>query len=118
AGDRLHAALRFTQLVNDCRQLSTSQASQVVDPPACPPGDRLWRCVSDDLVVCSSDPRIRDRNFLPWGWSSDCGQFMAPHTVPVDMAFVEARFGNVNGLRATVWDVWTALRSGFDKLRD
>ncbi len=33
----------------------------------------------------------------------DCGRFVAPEDVKVDIAGVEAKFGSVTGVRATVW---------------
>jgi hypothetical protein len=127
-GDRLHAPLKFARFVSHCAELDEDQLEELEeleDPPElpeCAAGEPLIRCstASDGGLpidfMCDSTYQI-ERNNRPWGWADTCGSFMAPDLVPIDMGAVEAKFGDVVGLRSSVWGLVDSLQSGFMKLR-
>ena len=67
---------------------------------------------------------FRVRGFLnvtgsarPWGWSSACGAWNPPGSIPDDPAGIDAKLASVTGRRATVFDLDAALMRGFAALR-
>jgi len=124
--DRLHGALRRAQflvgptslsnLTQDCVTATAAQISAATTPvPNCASGDPLLYCNFSTELMCTSTAN-RTRRIQPWGLAAACGQFVTPDQVPIDQAAVEARLGNVAGLRASMWDVAASLRAGFNKL--
>lgn len=129
--DRLHGALRRAQFLvgpssvgnlsasnntTDCNTATAAQISAATAPvPNCASGDPLLYCKFSSELLCTSAAN-RTRRIQPWGLAAACGQFLAPDQVPVDQAAVEARLGNVAGLRTSMWDVAGSLRAGFNKL--
>jgi len=127
--DRLHGALRRAQFLvgpsnignltagtQDCVTATAANISAATAPvPTCASGDPLLYCNYSTELMCTSVAN-RTRRFQPWGMAAACGQFLTPDQVPIDQASVESRLGNVSGLRASMWDVASALRAGFNKL--
>lgn len=120
AGDRMHAPLKFARMVNNCRAATNAQLAAATNLPTCAAGDPIFRCTTASTgptdFICASTFTY-ERSMHPWGLAASCGNFTRPDRVSVDLAAVEARFGNVVGLRSSVWDLSRSLRSGFDKLR-
>lgn len=54
---------------------------------------------------------------FPWGMAPSCGSFTPQEALTDDPAGVDARFGPVTGLRASVWGLSASLQRGFQKLR-
>lgn len=116
--DRLHGSMRRAQFLNDCTTASAAQITAATTAgtlPTCASGDTALFCASSQLVTCRS-VASRERLVQPWGIASACGAFIPPQNLPVDQAYVEARLGNISGLRTSMWDVATSLRAGFNKL--
>ena len=53
----------------------------------------------------------------PWEMDASCGTLVPADAIDDDPAGFEAFFVDALGLRASVWDVASALRKGFDSLR-
>jgi hypothetical protein len=125
-GDRIHAPLKFARFVSHCAEPDEEQLEELeeeqVSLPDCPVGEAIVRCstaTNDGLPIdfmCESTFEL-ERNHRPWGWSEGCGSFMAPDLIPIDMGAVEAKFGDVIGLRSSPWDLVASLQNGFGKLR-
>jgi len=124
--DRLHGAMRRAQFLvgpsslsnvtADCATATAAQISAYVGTvPTCASGDPLLYCGYSSEIMCTSVAN-RTRRIQPWGMAAACGQFLPPDQVPIDMAFVESRMGNVAGLRTSMWDVAASMRAGFNKL--
>src|SRR6185369_12314229 len=132
--DRLHGALRRAQFLvgpssvsnlnssqpefgyTDYAAATTAQINAAAGAvPACASGDPLLYCVQASALMCTSVAN-RTRRIQPWGLAAACGQFIGANDLPSDMAAVEARLGNVAGLRTSMWDVASSLRAGFNKL--
>jgi hypothetical protein len=126
--DRIHAPLKFANFVSQCFPLVEEDFDAIEaleDPPVlpeCAEDEATIGCVApSDLVfpfefLCDSEFQI-ERNHRPWDWFEGCGAFMAPEYVPLDLAAVESKFGNVIGLRSSAWDLVNSLQGGFAKLR-
>jgi hypothetical protein len=124
--DRLHGAMRRAQflvgpstlgsLTADCATATAAQITAATGAlPNCASGDPLLYCAFSSELMCTSVAN-RSRRIQPWGLAAACGQFLTPDQLPIDQALVEARLGNVAGLRTSMWDVAAAMRSGFNKL--
>jgi hypothetical protein len=116
--DRMHAALRFNGFVNDCDPTPYTQAEAEeywYNPGCSTPEESVHFCLSE--AVCESEFLARGQS-TPWGMTPDCGRFVAPDAVKVDIAGVEAKFGSVTGVRASAWKLSAALRRGFETLRE
>ncbi|HEY0463962.1 MAG TPA: hypothetical protein VGC79_07125, partial [Polyangiaceae bacterium] len=129
--DRLHGAMRRAQFVvgpstlnnfdaltksADCLAATAANIAAATDTvPKCAAGDPLLYCNYSSELMCTSVAN-RTRRFQPWGLAAACGQFLLPDQVPIDMAAVDTRMGNVAGLRTSMWDVAATLRAGFNKL--
>jgi hypothetical protein len=127
-GDRIHAPLKFARFVSYCAEPDLEDEDQLEEfqalenPPDCAAGEPVIRCTTGVFgglpidYMCESTYQL-ERNNRPWGWSDVCGSFMAPDLIPIDMGAVEAKFGNVVGLRSSVWGLVDSLQAGFAKLR-
>ncbi len=126
AADREHAMLRYQQMQNinpaqdntDCVAATTAQLTAATTAgtlPNCASGDSVYACKSDGLLYCKSVV-TRTRLAQPWGMAAACGQFFLPSAIPTDQAGVIAQFGNISGMRASMWDVSASLRAGMTKL--
>ena len=131
--DRLHGSMRRAQFLVgpstlgaltgdngniDCATPTAAQLTAATTAgtlPTCASGDPVLYCAYSAEMVCTSVAN-RTRRIQPWGMAAACGQFLPPDQVPIDMAFVESRMGNVSGLRTSMWDVAASLRAGFNKL--
>ncbi len=108
--DRMHAPLRFNGFVNTCTRTQTQAAAGITCPD---PNELAWRCSTG--AICDSE--YKKRLARPWGWVEGCGKYTPASAIKVDMAEVEAKFGNLTGLRTSAWDLSESLRVGFAKLR-
>ena len=126
AADREHAMLRYQQMLNinpandstDCAAATTAQVTAATTAgtlPNCASGDSVYACKSDGLLYCKSVV-TRTRLAQPWGMATACGQFFLPSAIPTDQASVNGQFGNLGGMRSSMWDVSASLRAGMTKL--
>jgi hypothetical protein len=116
-GDREHAPLRFDGFVNSCsdEQYTKEQADMLFYDPGCATADEpIHFCATE--AVCESD-FVKKGRAKPWGWAEACGRYLSAEQVPVDIAEVEAKFGNVTGVRTSPWGLADSLRAGFEKMR-
>jgi hypothetical protein len=124
--DRMHGALKFARFTSTCSvqattgtTFQTALAAGLVTEDMCPDGYRL--CTTASSLgprdwICESTYQAT-RNVRPWNLAAACGTFTTPQAMPVDLAGVDTKFGNVTGLRSSMWDMHRSLRAGFDKLR-
>jgi len=116
-GDRAHAALRYHGFVNTCSDEQHTQAEaeeQFYNPGCATKEEPIHYCATE--AICETDFQKLGRA-KPWGWTEACGRYLSADKVPVDIAGVETKFGNVTGLRASPWGLAASLRAGFEKLR-
>lgn len=106
--DRMHAPLKYKNFVNDCNPTNRNATD------TCLPDEQVYRCLNS-VRIC--DSVYQKRLFRPWGWLDRCGKYTEQQYVGVDLAGVEAKFGNVNGLRASMYGLSESLRTGFLKLK-
>jgi hypothetical protein len=125
ASDIMHGGLKFARFVATCSTqtqavIDAALAAGTIPPDMCPPGEyRLCTTASSlgpkDWVCLSTVNQTRSTR--PWNLATACGSFTHPSAIPLDLAGVETKFGNVTGPRASVWDMERTLRAGFAKLR-
>jgi len=126
ASDFMHGGLKYARFVSNCTTtpnqaaIDAAVAAGSIPPDMCAPGQyRECRTASSigprDIVCLSTVQQVRSAR--PWGLSTNCGQFMDPNAIPIDLAGVDTKFGSVTGTRASAWDMARALRAGFEKLR-
>ncbi len=119
-GDRSHAPLRYKWVINDCTTRTQTQAAATTAKAAfkpCPTKTELLHRCGNGELLCEAEFQQRNANsYRPWGWAKGCGLVIRPELIGSDIAGVEAKFGNVTGVRASQWDMARSLRSGFDKL--
>src|SRR5262249_12909974 len=60
---------------------------------------------------------VQNAHGHPWTWSENCGTFVAPASVPDDIAGIDGKLASVTGKRVTVYDLEAALGRGFAALR-
>ena len=116
-GDREHAPLRYDRFVNSCSDEQHTQAdaeNEFYNPGCASPDEAIHYCATE--AVCETDFQKMGRS-QPWGWAQSCGRYLSAEQVPSDIAAVEAKFGNVTGLRSSPWGLANSLRAGFEKLR-
>jgi hypothetical protein len=116
-GDREHAPLRFDSFVNSCSDEPHTQAQaeeEFYNPGCASPDEPIHYCSTE--AVCETAFSKMGRS-QPWGWAQSCGRYLSADQVPSDIAAVEAKFGNVTGLRSSPWGLANSLRAGFEKLR-
>lgn len=127
AADREHGMLRYQQMLNinpanDSTDCATASAAVITAAtaagtlPNCASGDTVYQCKSDTLLYCKSTV-VRTRLVQPWGMATACGAFFTPSAIPTDQASVQTQFGKITGMRASMWDVSSSLRAGFNKLQ-
>jgi hypothetical protein len=124
--DRMHGALKYARFTSNCSvQATTGQTFQnalaagQVTEDMCPDGYRLCTTASSlgpKDWICESTFQAT-RNMHPWNLAPACGTFTSPQAMPVDLAGVETKFGNITGQRSSMWDMHRSLRAGFEKLR-
>lgn len=125
ASDIMHGGLKFARFVATCSTpnqaaIDAALATGAILPDMCPPGE-LRLCTTASSLgprdwVCLSTVN-QTRSTRPWNLATACGSFTHPSAIPVDLAGVDTKFGNVTGSRASVWDMERTLRAGFAKLR-
>ncbi len=116
-GDRMHAPLRYDTFVDTCEstQHTQAEAADYYGEITCAtPDEPVHFCTTE--AVCETEFKKRGQS-KPWGWTEACGKYLSEAQVPVDIAGVEARFGNISGLRSSPWGLSSSLRAGFEKLR-
>jgi hypothetical protein len=130
--DRMHAPFKFARFLSQCSAATAAQVNSAIQageiaPDSCP-NNTYRRCVTSGSqgpvdLVCEST-FLATRNTRPWGWngvatrgSEVCGVFTHPSAIPEDFAGVNAKFGNIEGTRNSVWDIHASLRAGFNKLK-
>ncbi|MFT7625823.1 MAG: hypothetical protein ACI9WU_005014, partial [Myxococcota bacterium] len=74
------------------------------------------------MGMCADDrpllPEDEADMFLPWSWDEACGFYYPPEAVrPDDAEDVQGFFIQEHSNSASIWDLNTALRSGFEALR-
>ncbi|MFT3924620.1 MAG: hypothetical protein QM778_18920 [Myxococcales bacterium] len=110
-GDRSHAPLRYRDFVNDCGTRTQTQAQANVK--CADPNELVVRCLNER--ICASE--VAKRQARPWGWAAACGKYKEEKYVTIDLAGVQAKFGNLTGLRTSPWGLAESLRTGFAKLK-
>jgi hypothetical protein len=125
ASDIMHGGLKFARFVATCSTqnqaaVDAAVAAGTIPPDMCPPGEYRLCTTAGSLGprdwVCLSTVN-QTRSTRPWNLATACGSFTHPSAIPLDLAGVNTKFGNVTGLRASVWDMERTLRAGFAKLR-
>jgi hypothetical protein len=124
--DRMHGPLKYARFLSDCRveavgsnNYNAAIADGTITADACPDGFRRCRTASSQGPIdwiCEST-YLATRAAKPWGWAAACGTFTQKDKIPLDLAGVDAKFGNITGLRASLWDMQASLRGGFEKLK-
>jgi hypothetical protein len=124
--DRMHGALKYARFLSDCRveavgsnNYNAAIADGTITADACPDGFRRCRTASSQGPIdwiCEST-YLATRAARPWGWAPACGTFMQKDKIPLDLAGIDTKFGNVTGLRSSMWEMQASLRSGFEKLK-
>jgi hypothetical protein len=124
--DRMHGALKYARFVTDCRveqpgsqNYNAAVADGTIQPDACPDGFRRCRTASSIGPIdwiCEST-YLATRSARPWNWATACGTFTPQDKVPLDLTGMDTKFGNVTGLRASMWDMQSSLQRGFAKLK-
>jgi hypothetical protein len=125
ASDIMHGGLKFARFVATCSTqnqaaVDAAVAAGTIPADMCPTGEyRLCTTASSlgprDWVCLSTVNQTRSSR--PWNLATACGSFTHPSAIPLDLAGVDTKFGNVTGSRASVWDMARTLRAGFAKLR-
>jgi hypothetical protein len=119
-GDRAHAPLRYKWVINDCTTRTQTQAAATtaksVFKPCPTKTELLHRCGNGELLCEAEFQQRNEQSGRPWGWAKGCGLVIKPDFIKSDLPGVEAKFGNVTGLRSSQWQMARSLRAGFDKL--
>ena len=124
--DRMHGALKYARFFSNCAVEAVGSSNYnaavrdgLIQPDACPDGFRRCRTASSIGPIdwmCESTYQAT-RNSRPWNWATACGIFTPQDKIPLDLAGIDTKFGNIKGLRTSMWDMQDSLRAGFEKLR-
>jgi hypothetical protein len=124
--DRMHGALKCARFFSNCvvvapgnAQYEAAVADGTIQPEACPDGFRRCRTASSQGPIdwmCESTYQAT-RSARPWNWATASGVYTKKDKIPLDLAGIDTKFGNITGLRTSMWDMQASLQAGFAKLK-